>query len=124
MTIEHTDGGERLARSLMDLAVAGWRFSRLFARLLGRLEAGEGNRYANQLRYFQRQVEECLEDSGMRLVNVEGTPFDPGMAASAVNIADFGPDEALIVDQMLEPIIVGPEGLRRPGTVTLRRLPT
>jgi len=42
------------------------------------------------------------------------------MAASALNIGDFGPDDLLLVDQMVEPIIMGPEGLRKQGTVMLR----
>jgi len=75
----------------------------------------------NQLRYFQKKLEESLEASGLRLVNVEGQPFDPGMAASALNIGDFGPDDVLLVEQMVEPIIMGPAGLRKQGTVMLRK---
>jgi len=44
------------------------------------------------------------------------------MAVSALNLGDFEPDDALLVDQMMEPIIVGPDGLRRQGTVMLRKL--
>jgi hypothetical protein len=109
----------QLERSLIDIAVESWRFARLFARLVGRLDAGENLRYVNQLRYFQKKLEESLEASGLRLVNVEGQPFDPGMAASALNIGDFGPDDVLLVEQMVEPIIMGSEGLRKQGTVML-----
>lgn len=119
---EQTDRAEQLERSLMDMTVEGWRFSRLFARLVGKLDAGEGSRYVNQLRYFQKKVEESLEASGLKIVNVEGHPFDPGMAASAINIGDFGPDDVLVVEQMLEPIIMGPDGLRKQGTVMLRKV--
>ena len=58
----------------------------------------------------------------MKIVNVEGHPFDPGIAASAINIGDFGPDDILLVDQMVEPIIMGSEGLRKQGTVMLRKV--
>lgn len=119
MSIEQPVESEQLERSLIDLAVESWRFSRLFARLVGRLDAGESSRYVNQLRYFQKKLEESLDASGLRLVNVEGQPFDPGMAASAINIGDFGPDDVLLVEQMVEPIIMGPDGLRRQGTVML-----
>ena len=44
------------------------------------------------------------------------------MAASAINIGDFGPDDVLLVEQMVEPIIMGPDGLRRQGTVMLRKV--
>lgn len=122
MTTEQTDKGEQLERSLMDVAVESWRFARLFARLVSKLDAGESSRYVNQLRYFQKKVEESLDAAGLKIVNVEGQPFDPGMAASAINIGDFGPDDILVVDQMVEPIVMGPEGLRRQGTVTLKKV--
>jgi hypothetical protein len=108
-------------KSLMDIAIESWRFSRVFVRLVSKLDAGESGRYANQLRYFMKKVEENLDAVGLTLVNVEGQPFDPGMAASALNIGDFGPDDALIVDQMVEPIIMGASGLKKQGTIMLRK---
>ena len=122
MTTEQSTKHEQLERSLIDMAVESWRFARLFGRLVSKLDAGEGSRYVNQLRYFQKKLEDSLEASGMKIVNVEGQPFDPGMAASAINIGDFGPDDVLLVDQMVEPIIMGAEGLRKQGTVMLRKV--
>ena len=58
----------------------------------------------------------------MNLVNVEGQSFDPGIAATALNIDEFEKNDKLIVEQMLEPIIMGPEGLLRSGTVMLRKV--
>ncbi len=108
---------------LIDTAIECWRFSRLFLRAAAKLDAGEGARYENQLRFFLRRLEDNLTAAGMTLVNVEGQVFDAGMAATALNIADFGPQEELVVDQMVEPIIMGTEGIRRTGTVTLRQAP-
>ena len=122
MANEQAVESAQLERSLIDVAVESWRFSRLFARLVSKLDAGESSRYVNQLRYFQKKLEESLEASGLRLVNVEGQPFDPGMAASAINIGDFGPDDVLLVEQMVEPIIMGPDGLRKQGTVMLGKV--
>ena len=110
-----------LEHSLIEVAVETWRFSRLFARVVNKLDAGDQGRYANQLRYFQKKVEEQLESAGLKLVSVEGQPFDPGIAASAVNLGDFGPDETLLVEQMVEPIIMGADGLKRAGTVIVRK---
>jgi len=113
---------EKLEQSVIDMAVESWRFSRLFGKVVSKLDAGESGRYINQLRYFQKKVEESLDSNGLKLVNVEGQPYDPGMAASALNLGDFGPDDVLLVDQMLEPIIMGPTGLRKQGTVMLRKV--
>jgi hypothetical protein len=122
MTIEQDDTNDQLERTLIEVAIESWRFARLFSRVVSKLDAGESTRYINQLRYFQKKIEESLQASGLKIVNVEGQPFDPGIAASAINIGDFGPDDELMVDQMVEPIIMGPEGLRKQGTVMLRKV--
>lgn len=111
-----------LTKSMLDIVVESWRFGRLFDRLLTKLDAGEQGRYRGQFRWFQRKLEESLNLAGMRVVNVEGHPFDPGMAATPLNIDEFDAQDVLVVDQMLEPIIMGSEGLVRTGIVTLRKV--
>jgi hypothetical protein len=119
------EGAERPADSaltaLVDLSVESWRFSRLFARLLTKLDAGEAGRYVNQYRFYVKKLEDGLSSTGLRMVDVEGHPYDPGIAATALNVGDFGPDDELVVDQVVEPIIMGPDGLVRTGTVMLRK---
>lgn len=66
-------------------------------------------------------MEEALEKSNIRIVNIEGQLFDPGMAATALNIDEFEPGTLLVVDQMLEPILMGESGLIKTGVVTLKK---
>lgn len=106
---------------LLDLALEGWRFQKLFSRALTKLDAGEALRFANQQRYFVRRIQESLQTVGIRLVAMEGEPYDTGSAVSAINLADFGPEDELVIDQMIEPIVMNDAGLMRPGTVTLRK---
>ncbi len=113
---------EVLFKSLIDISVESWRFSRLFARLLSKLDAGEGARYTSQYRYYLKRLEETLEGAGLTFVNVEGQPYDAGVAATALNIGDFGADDVLVIEQMIEPIIMGSEGLIRGGTVMLKKV--
>ena len=115
---------EALTKSLLDVAVESWRFGRLFDRLLTTLDAGEQSRYRGRFQWFQRKLEDSLADAGMRIVNVEGHPFDPGVAATPLNIDEFESEDPLIVDRMLEPIIMGPDGVIRTGTVTLKKVKT
>ena len=119
---QQAESSEQMEQSLIDIAVESWRFSRLFGKVVSKLDVGESGRYVNQLRYFQKKVEESLDSSGLKRVNVEGQPYDAGMAASALNLGDFGPEDVLLVEQMLEPIIMGPKGLRKQGTVMLRKV--
>lgn len=112
---------EILTQSLINLAVESWRMGRVFQRVLTKLDAGEQNRYKSQFRWFIKKVEEALEQAELRIVNVEGHPFDTGMAATPINIEEFDANDRLMVDQMLEPIIMGKDGLVKTGTVTLRK---
>jgi len=109
-------------KSLLEIAIESWRFTRLFVRVVSKLDAGEKTRYESQIRWYQKKLEEHLLASGLKLVSIEGQPFDPGVAATAINAADFAPDDVLYVDQMVEPIIMGPNGLLRSGTVILRKV--
>ena len=112
---------EKIKASLIEIAIESWRFSRLFSRMMTKLDAGEESRYANQLRYFEKKVFQSLEDNGLTMLDVAGESYGPGIAASALNISDFDPDDHLIVDQMVEPIIMGTDGVCKTGTVMLRK---
>ncbi len=111
-----------LRESLITLVVESWRVTRVFERMLLKLDAGEQQRFANQIRWFFKKVEESMAQAGLRIVNIEGQPYDLGMAVTAVNIDEFNVDDTLLVEQMLEPVVMGQEGLVRQGTVRLRRI--
>lgn len=112
---------DTLRTSLVDLAVESWRFAKVFERMAESFQEPEKGRHVARLRWFLKRTEEILDTSGMRIVNVEGHPYDPGVAATPLNIEEFGPDEGLVVEQMLEPIVMNGERLIRTGTVLLRR---
>src|SRR6266852_1900557 len=108
-------------QALVDLAIESWRFQKLFARALAKLDAGESLRFANQHRYFIKRIDECLAGVGIKLVNLEGQAYDPGAAVTALNVGDFNAEDDLVVDQMIEPVIMSVSGLLRAGTVMLRK---
>ena len=108
-----------LKQPYLDLAIESWRFAKLFARVTTKMDLNEANRYSNQLRFFQKRLDDSLLAIDMKIVNLEGQLYDPGMAASPLNIADFGPDDKLMVDQMVEPLIMGPNGIVKSATVML-----
>ena len=119
MTIEKQPNLEAL---IIDMSIESWRFFRLFIKVAGKLDAGEANKYINQLRYFQKKIEDNLEAVGLKAVNLEGQSFDTGMAVTVINMDDFAPDDSLVIEQMVEPVIMGAEGVRRPGTVMVRKV--
>ena len=108
---------------LIDLAVDAWKLARLFERVVARLEPGEQGRYVNQVRFLLKRIDGALDSTGARLVSIEGQPFEPGQAATPLNLDEFADDDALVVAQMLEPIVMGRDGVLRLGTVLLAGRP-
>lgn len=106
---------------LIDLTISAWRLAQAFERLVRKLSPDEGAKYAGQLRYFQKQAMETLASADLSIVSIEGQPYDAGAAATPLNIADFGADDVLVVDQMLEPIMMSMNGIVRPGVVLLAK---
>ena len=115
-------GSEILMKSLLEMAVEAWRFSKVFERVIMKLDAGETARYLGQYRWYIKRMEELLEEAECKLVIVEGHPYDPGMAVTPLNIDEFDQSDKLIVDQMLAPIIMWKNCLMKMGTVTLRKV--
>lgn len=113
---------EVLNQVVISMAVESWRISKVIERMLMKLDAGEQIRYQSQFRWFVKKIQESMEKAELRIVNVEGQQFDTGIAATPLNIEEFEANDTLIVDQMLEPIIMGNEGLIKMGTVTLRKV--
>ena len=110
-----------LRDAVITLAIESWRISQTFSRLLEKLEPKAQGRYAGQIRWFSKKAGEALGQAQLRLVNIEGQAYDPGMAATALNMDEFSENDALVVDQMLEPIVMGKDGLVRSGTVMLKK---
>ena len=114
-------GSSTESEVVVKIAVEAWRLSRTFERALSRLSSEERGRFEGSLAIFGKKIEEALGTLDMRIVNIEGSPFDPGIAATPLNIGDFAPGDELIVDRMVEPILMGREGVVRMGAVTLRK---
>ncbi len=113
---------DAMREAILNMAVESWRFGRVFDRLLLKLDAGEQHRYINQFRWFMKKIDDGLEQAGLRIVNIEGQQFDPGLAATPLNIEDFEETDTLVVEQMLEPIIMDENGLVKTGTIILRKV--
>ncbi len=113
---------ETLRQSIIDMAVEAWRFRRVFEKAMSKLDVGERTRYIGQFNWFIKRVENAIETAGMRLVDVEGQPYDIGMAITPLNIDEFEPDDPLYVEQMIEPIIMDDEKVLKTGTAMLGRI--
>ena len=112
----------QLNKAIIEMSVEAWRFRRVFDKAMSKLEAGESTRYISQFNWFIKKVESAMKTAGMRIVDVEGQPYDVGMALSPLNIDDFEPDDQLYIEQMIEPIIMDDEKVLKTGTAMLGRI--
>ena len=106
---------------IMGLCVDSWRFSRVYLRVLSKLDAVDQPKYQGKYYYYLKQLEDRIGLLRIKLVNLEGQRFDPGFPVNILNLGDFASDELLLIDQMLEPVIMGPEGVLRMGTCLVKR---
>ncbi|MDD4767083.1 MAG: hypothetical protein PHF87_05795 [Desulfotomaculaceae bacterium] len=113
---------QKLKQSIADIAVEAWRFRRIFVRAMQKLDAGDSTRYLNQFAWFMKKVDSALKEAKLRVINVEGQPFEAGMAVTPLNIDEFSTADMLYVEQMLEPIIMDNESIVKIGTVLLGRV--
>jgi hypothetical protein len=111
-------------QALIDLAIEGWRFQKLFARALSKLDAGDAQRFTNQHRFFVNRLSDCLSAAGLKIVHMEGQPYETGSAITALNLSDFATETDLVIDQMIEPLVMNKTGVARQGTAILRKATT
>ncbi|MBQ3654586.1 MAG: hypothetical protein II954_09250 [Synergistaceae bacterium] len=112
---------KELEGSIADIIVEAWRFSRAFRDILSKLGKDDYVRFKGRYSWFCRRLEEISGTMGMRIVEIAPeTSYDPGMAVTPINITDFGADDSLQIENMLEPVIMNGDSVIKTGTVMLR----
>ena len=111
---------ERTINNLADIAAETYRLRGVFSRAVRNAEPGEKKKYMSQFGWFEKKVQAALGDMGIRVVDLTGEKYDPGMAVTPLNLDDFDTDTGLIIDRMMEPIVMQGSRLIRTGTVMLR----
>lgn len=111
----------KVINNFADIATEMFRFRRIFRKAIRNADFGEQQKYVSRFNWFQKKIDDALNDMDMRVINLEGQKYDPGMSVNPLNIEDYGSDEELIILQMLEPIVMCGDNLIKVGTVTLGR---
>ncbi len=104
------------------MAIAAWRFRKISENVMQKLDIVEQKRYRSQFIWFFKRVDAAVENAGLRIINVEGKPYDIGMAVNPLNLDDFSPNDELYVEQVIEPIIMDSTSIIKTGTVVLGRV--
>ncbi len=113
---------DQLKQAIISMAVEAWRFRGTFEKAMRKLDAGESQKYISKFGWFQKKVDDALKTAGLRIENLEGMEYIDGLAVTAINIEDFGPEDRLYIEQMIEPIIMENDQIMKTGTVVLGRI--
>lgn len=112
---------DQYAEAIAGIAVEEWRFRRTFERMMGLLDEKNSRKLKSQYTWFAKKVEMALATAGFRVVSFENQDYDTGMPVSPLNLDDFAPNEPLVVDRMIEPVIMADKKVQKAGTVLLGR---
>ncbi len=113
---------EIMRENLIMIGSEMFRFKRVFAKAISKLDVEEQTKYNSQFSWFSKRVTKALDDSGLRIIDLDGQLYDPGMAVTPLNIEEFETDDVLYVAQTMEPIIMQNDVVVKTGTVLLGRI--
>ena len=119
--MEQRDHNQKLQDSLVAIAAETFRFQHVYSKVLSKLDIDEQAKYSSQFTWFTKKVTKALDEAGLRIVDVNGQLYDPGMAVTPLNIEDFETEDILFVVQTMEPIIMQDNAVIKTGTVILGR---
>lgn len=97
---------------IIGMVVENYRFINLFNKVISKLDINEQTKYSNQLNYLKNYINNCLEEVGLKIINLENQKYDPGIQAFVINMDDFtNTDKQLSIVQVLEPLIINHDGI-------------
>ena len=120
--MEQRDHIQKLQDSLVAIAAETFRFQHVYSKVLSKLDIDDQAKYSSQFTWFTKKVTKALDEAGLKIVDVNGQLYDPGMAVTPLNIEDFEAEDILFVAQTMEPIIMQDNAVIKTGTVILGRV--
>ena len=119
---EPSRDADALRMSIAQIAAESWRYKQALSKVLRRMDPMDAERFSHQYGYFARQVEQAIAAAGLRVVDYAGQAYDVGLPVQAMNLDDFDEDEALIITQTVEPVIMSEGRVIKTGMVMLDRV--
>lgn len=113
---------QKIENSMVSIATEMFRFQRVFEKAISKLDITEQSKYMSQYGWFSKRVYKALEEADLRVLSLDGQIYDPGMAATPLNIDEFEVDDPLYVVQTLEPIIMQDGRVVKTGTIVLGKV--
>ena len=108
---------------LVEFVVEDYRFLKMYKSLIGKLLKDEVSKYLSAFNFHVSKIEELMNKQNLKIVDLSGKVYDEGLSVNPLNIEDFGKDDKLIIDQILEPLIISTidGAIVKSGTVMLKK---
>lgn len=109
------------SQALVELASESWRFHQVMQRSIASMDPFDAQRLANHYTWYQRIVQNVLDEAGLHVVDLTGERYDVGMAVTPLNLEDFPEDarSSYYIAQMVEPIVMQDGSVMKHGTAML-----
>lgn len=114
------ESSEKTEQFICGLLTEVWRMQKSYESVLEKTEEKVRKRYENQSRFFVKRIMTLCQENGFKLVNYEGSAYDPGFPIDVVNMSEFSDTEKIMVAQMLEPVIMKDNRVLKSGLAIVR----
>lgn len=120
-TAESPETRPAASAALVELASESWRFHQVISKSLQSMDPFDAQRLSNHYAWYERIVQDVLDEADLHVVDLTGEPYDVGMAVTPLNLEDFpnDPRASYHIAQMVEPIVMQGGVVRKHGTAML-----
>ena len=89
---------------------------------ISHLSPEDGKKYSSQISWFLKKADSFFADNSIVFSSANaGDTYDVGLPVTPVNLSDFGTDDELVIDQVVEPTILQNGKVLQKGTVLLKK---
>ena len=92
--------------AIAEIAAESWRYGQALHKVLRKLDVMDAERFSRQYEYFASRVERAVAAAGVTVLDLSRQPYSVGLPVQAMNLEEFDEDEALIITQTIEPVIM------------------
>lgn len=97
---------EKMQLAIAEIAAESWRYGQALHKVLRKLDVMDAERFSRQYEYFASRVERAVATAGVTVLDLSRQPYSVGLPVQAMNLEEFDEDEALIITQTIEPVIM------------------
>ena len=97
---------EKMQLAIAEIAAESWRYGQALHKVLRKLDVMDAERFSRQYKYFASKVERAVATAGVTVLDLSRQPYSVGLPVQAMNLGEFDEDEALIITQTIEPVIM------------------